>query len=173
MDIYNNLPPELQSIIQKKYERMLLHERLKEAQRYLSCFLLPRSKCIDTFINLTSSSIFETPITHFSFFSTVSIICHVEPEYNLNKVTVRIRNLAEKTSIVYTQLFNLRGYVEYFTSEKSNEYWFCQESGEIDFCIHQYLRMLHARYNEVDITLLRHRPFSRYIVEEVLREKVY
>ena len=155
MDIYNNLPPELQSIIQKKYERILLHERLKEAQRYLSYFLLPRHKCIHTF----SCLYFQTARTQFSVFSTVSVIDHDDPGYNLNKVTVHIdKDSPEKNSIVSTQLFNLRGYVEYFTSERSNEYtknarmvgetvdgYLNFHSGEIDFCINQYHKMLDVR----------------------------
>ena len=134
MDIYNKLCPELQIIIQKKYERILLHERLKEAQRYLSYFLLPRRKCIHTF----SCLFFQNVRTQFSVFSTVSVIDHADPEYNLNKVTVHIhdRNSPEKNSIVSTQLFNLRGYVEY---------WDFQSGEEIDFCINQYHKMLDVR----------------------------
>ena len=131
MDIYNNLPPELQSIIQKKYERILLHERLKEAQRYLSYFLVPRRYITmnadvaqrvirggrdEIDVNGHSQHIhFQTARRQFYITSQVVVIDTVDSQYNLNKVIVRsdVRNSPEKDNIVHTELFNLRGYVEY------------------------------------------------------------
>ena len=154
MDIYNKLCPELQVIIQKKYQRILLHDRLKHAQKYLKYFVTPSSKPLiggvrsspisyNTYIGVYS---FSTARTHFTINTSTCVIYRNNPLYDLFNVVVKSCDVADPENVVVsTQLFNLNGYVEYFrfkysnsTPEAYNNIKYIENRKKIEQCIKEY-----------------------------------
>ena len=163
MDIYNKLCPELQVIIQKKYQRILLHDRLKHAQKYLKYFVTPGSgrfiggvrsgpfshaNAVDQDINIYS---FSTARTHFTI-NTSKCVTYRNPLYDLVILVVKTCNIADPENVVIsTQLFNLNGYVEYFRckyfsySNSNPDVYnikYIENRKKIDRCIKEYIKML-------------------------------
>ena len=154
MDIYNKLCPELQVIIQKKYQRILLHDRLKHAQKYLKYFVTPVQpvRHLSSVDRTHGVYFFSTARTHFTVTTFTCVTWERNSLYDLVSVIVKSCDVADPENVVIsTQLFNLDGYVEYFRL-KFNQPAKCfhrleinKNKRAIELCINKYIIMLRKR----------------------------